>query len=136
MESAELVRAAVGEVHPDLVIAVDALAARSPEKLGAGVQLCDCGIQPGGGVGAARRALDLGSIGVPVMALGVPLVVESSTLVCDALRRAGQTELSPQLRDVLERGRSFFVCPKEVDLLVEECALLLAGALEKAFAVQ
>ena len=136
MESAELVRAVAGEVKPDLVIAVDALAARSPDKLGAGVQLCDCGISPGGGIGAARQALDLESVGVPVMAVGVPLVVESSTLVCDALRRAGYSELSAELRAVLERGRRFFVCPKEVDLLVQGCAALLAGALEKAFSVQ
>lgn len=133
VESAEIVRGAVREVAPDLVIAVDALAARSLSRLSTTVQLSDTGILPGSGLGAPRAALDQARIGVPVMALGVPTVVNSATLVCDALRLAGYGTLSGEIRKTVANGQSFFVSPSEVDVLVEAAALLLAEALEKAF---
>ena len=133
MEAAELVQGAVASVHPDLVVAVDALAARSVKRLASTVQLSDVGIQPGGGVGNARWPLDKKSIGVPVMAVGIPTVVNSATLVRDSLRLAGYGELSEELRETVANGQSFFVSPKEIDLLVEAASLLLAQSLEKAF---
>ncbi len=135
IETVELVRGAVRAAKPDLVIAVDALAARSVARLAATVQISDTGISPGSGIGNAREALDRDSVGVPVMALGVPTVVDSATLVFDALRKAGYGEPTGEMRNVLENGKRFFVSPKEIDLLVSSVAVLLAGALEKAFTV-
>ena len=135
LEAAEVVRGAVSSICPDLVVAVDALAARSPERLASTVQLSDTGIQPGSGVGNARRALTEETVGVPVLALGVPTVVESATLVADALRRAGYGELAPQLRQSLAAGQNLLVTPKEIDVLVCAAALLLAQTLEKAFSL-
>ena len=132
MEAVELVRGAVRAASPDLVIAVDALAARSVARLATTVQLSDTGIHPGSGIGNRRRALNTETVGAPVMALGVPTVVDSSTLVYDALGRAGHS-LSDELRRSLEEGRGYFVSPKEIDLLVSSVGVLLAGALEKAF---
>jgi len=134
LETVELVRGAAKAASPDLVIAVDALAARSTERLAATVQLSDTGIHPGSGIGNTRRALNRETVGVPVMALGVPTVVDSSTLAADLLARAGYTEPDEALRAELENGRSFFVAPKEIDLLVSAVGVLLASALEKAFA--
>lgn len=135
LEAVELVRGAVSAASPDLVIAVDALAARSAERLFSTVQLCDTGIQPGSGIGNRRRALNAETVGVPVVALGVPTVVESSTLVYDALRRGGCDTTSEKLRAALEAGKGYFVSPKESDLLVRAASVLLAGALEKAFSL-
>lgn len=135
LESVEMVRGAVSAASPDLVIAVDALAARSAGRLATTVQLSDTGIHPGSGIGNRRRALNTETVGVPVMALGVPTVIESSTLVYDALCRGGCDIEGAELRRVLEEGRGYFVSPKEIDLLVLAAATLLAGALEKAFSL-
>ena len=137
MESGELVRCAVRLVEPHLVVAVDALAARSVERLSSTVQITDRGVSPGAGIGNRRMAIDAHTLGCPVMGLGVPTVVDSSTLVLDALERAGMaTEpLSPTLTEVLEGGRSFFVAPKDSDEVVELTCRLLARAMDEAFGV-
>ena len=135
LEAVELVRGAVSAVSPDLVIAVDALAARSAERLATTVQLSDTGIQPGSGIGNRRRALTAETVGVPVMALGVPTVIDSSTLVYDALRRGGCDTAREELRAALEAGKGYFVSPKEIDLLVRAAGALLADTLEKAFSL-
>ena len=135
LETVEVVRGAAAAVAPDLVVAVDALAARSAQRLATTVQISDTGIQPGSGIGNRRRALNTESVGVPVMALGVPTVVDSSTLVWDALCRSGSDEPSEQVRRALEQGRGYFVSPKEIDLLVSAAGRLLALSLEKAFSL-
>jgi spore protease len=137
MESGELVRCAAGLVKPHLVVAVDALAARSVDRLSSTVQITDRGISPGSGIGNRRRALDEAALGCPVMGVGVPTVVDSSTLVLDALEKAGISSetLSPALTEVLEGGRSFFVSPKDCDEVVTLTCRLLAKALDEAFGV-
>ena len=133
IETLELLRGAVRSVHPDLVIAVDALAARSCSRLASTVQISDSGIVPGSGVGNHRTAITAETLGVPVIAIGVPTVVDSSTLVWDALHQAHIEEVSEDLRAVLENGRSFFVSPKESDLISATVSELLAGAITEAF---
>ena len=135
MESGELVRCAAGLVKPHLVVAVDALAARSVDRLSSTVQITDRGISPGSGIGNRRRALDKAALGCPVMGVGVPTVVDSSTLVLDALEKAGISfeTFSPALTEVLEGGRSFFVSPKDCDEVVTLTSRLLARALDEAF---
>lgn len=134
IETAELLRGAVACVHPDVVIAVDALAARSCDRLATTVQLCDTGIAPGSGVGNHRTAINRETLGVPVIALGVPTVVDSSTLVYDALRKSGIEEIGEELREVLENGKRFFVSLKESDLICESVSSILSRALGIAFA--
>ncbi len=134
MEAAELVARAAQAVQPDAVIAVDALAARNVDRLGCTIQLADSGIAPGAGVGNRRKALSHATVGVPVIALGVPTVVNSATLVRDALYEAGITEISPGLQSVLENGKSFYVTPKESDTAVEALSEILAMALDMALA--
>ncbi len=133
IETLELLRGAVKYVRPDLVIVVDALAARSCERLAATVQVTDAGIRPGSGVGNRRAAINSQSLGVPVVALGVPTVVNSATLVYDALREAGIDEQSESLKRVLESGKSFFVSPKESDVITEDVARILSAAISRAF---
>ena len=131
MESAELVKGVVHALQPDLVVAVDALAARSPSRLAGTVQLCDSGIQPGSGVGQARHALTQGTLGVPVLAIGVPTVIRCGTLIADVLGKERERDVS-----VCESVRELRVCPGEIDLVVRCAGQLLASALEKAFCTQ
>lgn len=133
IETVELVRGATENAHPDLVVVIDALAARSCERLATTVQLCDNGLTPGSGIGNERKGISGETVGVPVLAVGVPTVVGSSSLVYDALREAGIEEISPALREVLENGRSFFVSPKEIDVISSRVAALLSEAIDLAF---
>ena len=137
MESGELARCAAGLVKPHLVVAVDALAAASCERLSSTVQLSDGGISPGAGIGNRRMAMDRDTLGCPVMGVGIPTVVDSSTLVWDALSRAGMTEdnLPPALGEALNTGRSFIVSPKDIDEVVELSCRMLAMGLDRAFGV-
>jgi spore protease len=133
IETQEILRGAVDIVHPDLVLAVDALAARSCDRLSSTIQISDVGICPGSGVGNARAALNAETLGVPVIAMGIPTVVDSATLVYDALSLAGMNEVDPALDRVLKNGKSFFVSPKESDLITEKFSLVLAKAIDCAF---
>lgn len=135
IETVELIRGAAENAQPDLVIAVDALAARSCDRLACTVQLSDQGISPGSGIGNFRQAISAETVGVPVLALGVPTVVDSSTLVYDALAKAKIGSVSDELRQVLENGRSFFVSPKESDVITAQLSTMLAESISLAFTV-
>lgn len=133
IETLELLRGVVSYVKPHLVLVVDALAARSCKRLAATLQLSDAGICPGSGVGNHRAAITRETLGVPVIALGVPTVVNSATLVYDALQEAGIQEIGESLQQVLDNGKSFFVSPKDSDVIAESVSRLLAGAIGSAF---
>ena len=85
METAEILKGIIRETSPDLLIAVDALAARSIRRLGTTIQLTDTGIHPGSGVGNHRHSLTMESMGVPVIAIGVPTVVGAAAIVHDTV---------------------------------------------------
>jgi len=142
MESAELVAAAVRATEPAAVITVDALAARKLSRLGCTIQLSDSGIVPGSGVGNARRELSRGTLGVPVISLGVPTVVDAATLVADLSEAAEPSAVNAasaesatgapgESADSLEWA-SMMVTPREVDLLIERAAKLCAMAINRA----
>lgn len=127
IESAELIKAAVGSVRPRCVIAVDALAARSLDRLGTTVQLTNAGIAPGSGVCNGRAELSERTLGCPVIGVGVPTVVDAQTLVC---------ELSdgkiPQETEKNTQYKNFFVTPKETDVIIRVMSKLLAAAINLA----
>ena len=133
IETLELLKSVTKTVCPDLVVVIDALAARSCERLAATVQLSDAGIAPGSGVGNHRASITQETLGVPVIALGVPTVVSSATLVFDVLQAAGITERDDHLEKILSGGKSFFVSPKESDVICSCTAEILAGAIGLAF---
>lgn len=134
IETLDLIKGTVRKIHPDAVIAIDALASRSCDRLATTVQISDNGINPGSGIGNLRDGINRESLGVPVIALGVPTVVDSSTLVYDALERAEIEDVSDKLRSVLDNGRGFFVSPKESDLIAESVSLLLSESIDRALA--
>ncbi|MBP3321974.1 MAG: GPR endopeptidase [Clostridia bacterium] len=135
IESALTVQAVVKSLRPRALLVIDALAARSVERLATTVQLSTGGIAPGSGVGNDRPAFTSRRLGVPVLALGVPTVVDSATLVFDAFQKAGIDDLPPALLPVLENGKSFFVSLKEADAAFKALADLLAHAIDEALAL-
>ena len=128
IESRDLVRAVTAALRPDAVIAVDALASRAPERLCRTVQIADTGIVPGSGVGNAREALDRGTLGVPVYAVGVPTVVDAATLAADLAERAGVS------RDTGAFGaaQGLIVTPRDIDRNVRDIAKLIGYSLNLA----
>ena len=118
VESAAIVKGAVAAVHPDAVIAIDALAARSTDRLCRTIQICDTGIEPGSGVGNRRFALNADTLGVPVISVGIPTVVDAATLVADM----GSGNISNAKR----AGEGMMVTPREIDSVVSHSAKLLA----------
>ena len=124
IESASIVKGAVEAVKPDVVIAVDALAARSMDRLCTTIQICDTGIEPGSGVGNRRYALNEDTLGVPVISAGIPTVVDAATLVSDL---TGDNHISRK-----DRGEDMMVTPREIDTFVSDSAKLLAYGLNFA----
>ncbi len=125
-EASEMIKGIVGMVNPDFVITVDALAARSVERLGTTVQMCNTGIIPGSGVGNSRQEISEKTVGVPVISIGVPTVVDAATLILDC-GGAGLDENS-----VIEQSGNMMVTPREVDLMIERAAKLVSLALNCA----
>ena len=118
VESAEAVRGLVEQVKPALVIAIDALAARRVGRMCTTVQLSDTGIVPGSGVGNHRAALNKETLGVPVLAVGVPTVVDAATLAAGLLEEAGVAELDETR---LRHGKApLTVTTRDVDQQVRE----------------
>ena len=136
MESADLIKGAVRASAPDALIVVDALVARSCSRLASTVQISDTGILPGGGVGNPRAAIDEESIGVPVIVVGVPTVVDSATLLYDALTNAGIEEIPDEFKKVLDSQRGYFVSPRECDAVTENVSHMIAVAINTAFGIQ
>lgn len=124
MESGDLVRAVCEEIKPTCVVAVDALASRSLERLCRTVQLADTGITPGSGVGNHRTALDRETLGVPVIAVGVPTVVEAATLCADLL---GGRELPD-----LGAEQNLLVTPKDIDSQVADLSKIIGYGINLA----
>lgn len=123
VESGEIVRAVADKISPRAVVAVDALAARRVERLCATVQVCDAGIAPGSGVGNHRFALNRETLGVPVIAVGVPTVVDGGTLCADLLEESG-AQADPQAL-AQAPGASLMVTPRDIDQRVEDMAKVI-----------
>ena len=118
VETLELIRGAADRLHPSVVIAIDALAARSRHRLCATVQLGDTGLIPGSGVGNHRSALNRETLGVPVLAVGVPTVVDAATLAADLLEESGLPE--PDLETLRSRPENLMVTPRDIDQQVRD----------------
>ncbi len=132
IETGELVLSVVKRIKPTAVIVIDALASRRLERLGCTLQISDTGISPGAGVGNHRTRLSQETLGVPVIALGVPTVVDAVTLVSDLVCPEDDRQ-QQSLRDkVSPRGRAMVVTPREVDLLVQRAAKLLSLSINLA----
>ena len=148
IETAELIRAAADTVSPDAVIVFDALASRRVKRLCATVQISDTGITPGSGVGNHRSRIDKESLGIPVISVGVPTVVDAATLTVNALEKVRERiddlptkrlagELTEDEGDYLREllggyENNLVVTPQDIDALISRTAKLLSEAVNIA----
>lgn len=154
MESQEIVKGVVKETEPDLVIAVDALAARNSRRLNRTIQIADTGIHPGSGVGNHRNGLTRETMGIPVIAIGVPTVVDAATIVNDTMENFIEAlESSKMLKGVGDVLKTYsnaekyelvkelisphlngmFVTPKDEDEMVKQISYTISEALNVLF---
>ena len=154
IESIDIVKGIVDKIKPDLLIAVDALASRKMSRINTTIQLSDTGISPGSGVGNKRAALNKESLGIPVISLGIPTVVNAATIVSDTLDL-----IIDSLKENSEKGKEFYnlldnlsgedkyslveevlnpfmantiVTPKEIDLIIDDLSVIIANGLNIA----
>ena len=134
MESADVVSAVVNKVSPRLVLAVDALASRSLNRLATTIQISDTGLSPGSGIGNARCALTKQHLHVPVISIGVPTVVDAATLAADAIAMFSDGCADEEnIREQWSRnGLNFFVTPKETDQVISRMGMLIGYGLNLA----
>ncbi len=154
MESLEIIHGIIDETKPDLVIAVDALAARSTKRLNRTIQVTDTGINPGSGVGNHRHGLNEKSLGVPVISIGIPTVVDAATIVNDtmfnliaalsqnrafdmlgsSLEELNDGEKYELIRELLAPNlNAMFVTPKDIDESVKRLSFTISEGINIAF---
>ena len=138
MESQEIIKGVVEQTKPDVVVVIDALAARSTKRLNRTIQVTNTGIHPGSGVGNNRNAITKEALGVPVIAIGVPTVVDAATIVNDALermmRQAGEEpiKLKEELWHSLGELYNMYVTGKDVDYEIKQISHIICNAINTA----
>ena len=150
IETLEIITGIVQNIHPKLIIVIDALASRSIERISSSIQLADTGIVPGAGVGNTRKELSQNTLNIPVIALGIPTVVESAVLVNDCLdlfitklqEEAKSNEYLNKLKQqdnyeeikeaLIPNDYNMIVTPKEIDDLIENMKDVVARGINYA----
>lgn len=157
METAEIIKGVVRETRPDLLIVVDALAARNSRRLNRTIQIADTGINPGSGVGNYRNAITKETIGVPIIAIGVPTVVDAVTIVSDTMENLlsaletseslkgvglvlggySEAEKYELIRELIAPNlNSMFMTPKDIDETVKRLSYTISEGLNLTFSGQ
>ena len=138
METVDIIKGIVAISKPSLVIAVDALCAQNANRMFKTIQITDTGINPGSGVGNRRDGINKDSLGVPVIAMGIPTVVDARSIVADALtdffKRNDQVQNGTNIiNDIIENsGTGLIVSPKDIDNLIERGAKMIANGINLA----
>lgn len=154
MESREIIAGVIREVKPDYLIVIDALAARSARRLGRTIQITDTGINPGSGVGNHRHSITKETIGIPVIAIGIPTVVEAATIVHDSMStlidelaqsetmrplknswgKLNEMEHKNLIRELLSpQLNNMFVTPKDIDAEIKQMSYTVSEGINIAF---
>lgn len=150
IETVEILKGIVENIHPKLLIVIDALASRNIERISSTIQISDTGIVPGAGVGNTRQEISQSSLGIPVIAIGIPTVVELATLVSDGidifidrlqekaesneyLNKLQQDDKYEEVKEALNVGEyNMIVTPKEIDDLIENMKDVVARGINFA----
>ena len=150
IESAEVIKGIVDKVKPKMIIAIDSLCSKNVSRINKSIQISDTGIVPGGGVGNAREELSLKSLGIPVVAIGVPTVVEMASITNDCLdlfienlqKKAESNDVLNQLKEednyekikeaLIPSDYNFIVTPKEIDDLIESMKNVISRGINDA----
>lgn len=143
MEAAEMIKGVVEQTRPDLLVVVDALAARSTKRLNRTIQITDTGIQPGSGVGNHRNALTGESMGIPVIAIGVPTVVDAATIVTDAFEKllegigeAERRECLGECRSAFSELHNMYVTSKDIDAVIRRVSYTVSEGINLALSME
>ncbi len=139
MEALEVVKGVIEETGPDLVLVIDALAARNTRRLNRTIQITNTGIQPGSGVGNHRNAMTKESLGVPVIAIGIPTVVDGATIVMDALEKllydVNESDMHTYLsecRHALPELNNMYVTCKDIDAVIKRVGFTVSEGINLA----
>lgn len=150
IESAEIIRGITEKVKPKMIIAIDSLCSKNVSRINKSIQISDTGIVPGGGVGNTREELSEKSLGIPVIAIGVPTVVEMASITNDCLdlfiedlqKKAESNEVLNKLKDednyekikqaLIPNDYNFIVTPKEIDDLIESMKDIISRGINQA----
>ncbi|TDX51080.1 GPR endopeptidase [Orenia marismortui] len=148
IETAEIIRGVVDRVHPNLIIAIDALAAKESSRLASTIQISDTGIYPGSGLGKNRVGITQEDMGVPVLAIGMPTVINSVNIVNDTIKQLmNNPNVQPNLRGSLQQNNNhqqiiqnilqpfmgdLIVSPKGIDQLIRDTSKIIAGGINVA----
>ena len=139
METAEIIQGVVKETRPDVLIVVDALAARSTKRLNRTIQITNTGIQPGSGVGNHRNALTEETLGIPVIAIGVPTVVDAATIVGDALEKLlkddkefESVKYMGQHRTAFAELNNMYMTGKDIDAVIKRVSFTVSEGINIA----
>lgn len=147
IETADIIKGVVDKIKPDLIIAIDALASRSMMRIASTIQIADTGVSPGAGIGNRRMALDYDTLGIPVIALGIPTVVDAATMANDTidflidslikatpedsrfyqlLKNMDKNEKYNLIKEVISPYDNLMVTPKEIDEMINDMAGIVA----------
>lgn len=146
IETIEIVKGIVQNINPKLIIAIDSLASKNIERINKSIQISDTGIIPGGGVENAQKELTKESLGIPVIAMGIPTVIESKTLINNAINlfieKLQENGNSNDYLDKLKIKNNYdeinppksnlIVTPKEIDELIQDMAFFISSGINKA----
>lgn len=150
IETLEILKGIVDNINPKLIIVIDALASRSIERISSTIQISDTGIVPGAGVGNTRAEISKNSLGIPVIAIGIPTVVETAVLVNDSLdlfinklqeeaksndylNQLKEEDNYEEIREALDpNDYNLIVTPKEIDELIENMSIVVSGGINQA----
>ena len=142
IETVEMVESLAQKLHPRAILCIDSLAARDSGRIGCALQITNTGIQPGSGVGNHRKPLTRDTVGVEVIAIGIPTVIYAATLARDAFslltnqgggEPASEEALSGMERELLgTKLGNLIVTPRDIDAIVHNCATMIAGGINRA----
>ncbi|MBR2471675.1 MAG: GPR endopeptidase, partial [Clostridia bacterium] len=146
IETIEIIKGVVDKIKPGAVIAIDALASRSAARVGTTLQISDTGIQPGAGVGNRRKGITEKTLDIPVIAVGVPTVIDAATIADYAVERVisemkntpfseyfsqNDDERYKMIRSAMDETANMMVTPKEVDTIIQDVSAVLAEGINK-----
>lgn len=132
IEVSEIIQSVAKNISPSSIIVIDALASKETKRLGRTIQISNTGISPGSGVGNSRPAIDKNAMGIPVISIGVPTVVDAITLASNIIPDFNEDILNLIRNKVYPKGEPMMVTPREVDLLIERASKLIAMSINCA----
>ncbi len=140
MEVSEVIEGIMKKIDPSVIIIIDALASKESKRLGTTIQISNTGISPGSGIGNARPGINEETMGIPVISLGVPTVVDAQTMAYDILKTINNSNQPVIKEKTAPRGEPMMVTPREIDLLISRASQIIAmsinGALQPGFSLE